>query len=86
MLAGTLYFLALALLSGFLLPLGESSAAVQLASNLLPLTYVLPVIRSWMFGAHSLRGLLIPGLVLIGQCLIAGVAASRAFRRTLERI
>jgi ABC-type multidrug transport system permease subunit len=86
MLAGTLYFLALALLSGFLLPLGESSAAVQLASNLLPLTYVLPVIRSWMFGAHSSRGLVIPGLVLISQCLIAGVAASRAFRRTLERI
>jgi ABC-type multidrug transport system permease subunit len=86
MLAGTAYFLMLALLSGLLLPLGESSAAVQLASTLLPLTYVLPVIRSWMFGAHWLRGLLVPGLVLLAQCVIAGVAASIAFRKTLERI
>jgi ABC-type multidrug transport system permease subunit len=86
MLAGTLYFLALALLSGFLLPLGESSTAVQAASKLFPLTYVLPVVRSWMFGAHSLRGLLIPSLWLIGQCAVSGVAASRAFQRTLQRV
>jgi hypothetical protein len=37
-----------------------------------------------MFDAYFLRGLLIPSLWLIGQRAVSGVAASRAFQRTLE--
>jgi ABC-type multidrug transport system permease subunit len=86
MLASMLYFLALALLTGFLLPLEESSSFVQVISQFLPLTFVLPVMRSWMFGAHALQDLALPSLWLLIQCAVLGVAAGFGFWLTLKRI
>jgi len=86
LLASVIYFLALTLITGLLLPIREASPLIQHISRLLPLTFVLPALRAWMFGAHPVS---IMGEVLISlslQCVLFGVLASVAFRHALRRI
>jgi hypothetical protein len=81
-----IYFLALTLMTGLLLPIGEGSIVVHWLSRLLPLTFVLPALRAWMFGAHPLPSL-VEGLGwLIAQCAVFGALAAFSFRQSLRRI
>ena len=84
MVAAALYFLALALLTGFLLPLGEASTLVRTMSKFFPLTFVLPVVRAWMFGADPLPQIVRSSGWLLQQCFLFGVTAVWGFRRTLD--
>jgi ABC-type multidrug transport system permease subunit len=81
-----LYFLALTLMTGFLLPLGEGSVLVRALSRLLPLTFVLPAVRAWMFGAHPMPGLGEASGWLIFQSVLYGTLAALAFGRALRRV
>ena len=84
--ASALYFLAITLLTGFLLPLDASSVLIRGLSLLFPLTGVMPVFKSWVVGADpgSAYGSAL-GL-LLAQCVVYGVAALGALRYAMRRI
>ena len=86
LLASAIYFLALTLITGFLLPIGEGSELIRRLSRLLPLTFVLPALRAWMFGAHPLPSFMQGLAWLLMQCAVCGVLAALAFRQALRRI
>jgi ABC-type polysaccharide/polyol phosphate export permease len=85
-LSASVYFLALTLLSGFLYPISESSKLIQGLSKLFPLTFVLPMLKAWMFGASPILYLseviIWPSL----QCVFFGILAVLVFRRFLYHI
>lgn len=86
LLASAIYFLMLTLVTGLLLPLGEASRLISGMSHLLPMTFVLPAVRGWMFGAHPLPGLEQGAAWLGVQCVLYGVLAIVAFRSMLRRL
>jgi ABC-type multidrug transport system permease subunit len=84
--ASALYFLAITLLTGFLLPLDASSGLIRGLSQIFPLTPVLPVFKAWTFGADpgSAYGSAL-GL-LLAQCVVYGVVTLGALRHAMSRI
>ena len=84
--AAAVYFFCLLLLSGFLYPADESSAAIRTISYLFGLTHLLPPAHAWMFGAGITRGLGSASLVLAVQCAAYAAVAWTAWRRLLSRI
>jgi ABC-type multidrug transport system permease subunit len=86
MISSAIYFLALTLLSGFLYPIGESAYVVQALSKLFPLTFVHPVLNAWMFGGYPTPYLTEALYWLSFQCVLYGVLAALAFRRTLHYV
>jgi ABC-type multidrug transport system permease subunit len=84
-LASALYFLAITLLTGFLVPLDEASGLVRGLSQLFPLTLVRPAFRSWTLGAEP-QGLpeALAGLWI--QCGVYGAFCLAAVRQALRRI
>jgi len=84
--ASALYFLAITLLTGFLLPLEASSVLIRRISQIFPLTAVLPVFKAWTFGADpgSAYGSAL-GL-LLAQCLVYGLVVLGALRYAMRRI
>jgi hypothetical protein len=84
--ASALYFLAITLLTGFLLPLEEASIVIRGLSQLFPLTPVLPVFKAWAVGAD-------PGIeywsamgLLVTQCVVYGALTFGAMRLAMRRI
>jgi len=84
--ASALYFLAITLLTGFLLPLEESSVLIRGLSQLFPLTAVLPVFKSWAVGANPEPSYgTAMGLLLI-QCLAYSALAFGSLRWAMKRM
>lgn len=86
MLAAAIYFLALTMLSGFLFPVAEASWVIQRLSNLLPLTFVHPVLQAWMFGDSPLTRM--PDNIgwLLTQLTGYGALTAVVYRRLLRRM
>ena len=81
-----IYFLALILISGFIFPIQEGSVLIRVLAHLLPLTFILPELRSWMFGAGSAVLKLDSLAWLSGQAVVYGALAALAFGRLLRRV
>jgi ABC-type multidrug transport system permease subunit len=84
--ASALYFLAITLLTGFLLPLEASSVLIRGLSLLFPLTAVFPVFKSWAVGADP-GGAYASALgLLLAQCVAYGALALGALRYAIRRM
>ena len=84
--ASALYFLAITLLTGFLLPLEEASILIRSLSQLFPLTPVLPVFKAWAVGADPGGDYLGALGLLVTQCVGYGALALGALRYSIKRI
>jgi len=84
--ASALYFLALTLLTGFLLPLDASSVLIRGLSQLFPLTAVMPVFKAWTFGAGPGSAYVSALGLLLAQCLVYGTVAFGALRYAMRRV
>lgn len=82
--ASALYFVALTLLTGFVTPLAEAAPVVKVLSHFLPLSFVMPTLDAWFFGA----GPRLPegGGWLLVQVAVSAVLAAVAFRQFLRRL
>ena len=84
--ASALYFLAITLLTGFLLPLEASSVLIRGLSQVFPLTAVMPVFKSWTLGADPGSAYGSALWLLLAQCVVYGAAALGALRYAMRRI
>jgi hypothetical protein len=80
-----LYFFALTLLTGFITPLAEASLIVRVMSRLLPLSYALPLLNNWFFGA-DLAATASLAWSLAAQLVLYGCIAAYAFWHFLGRL
>ena len=80
--AAALYFIAMTLLTGFVTPLAEASPLVETTSRFLPLSFVMPTLDAWFFGADV--GLPEGAAWLTLQVIASGTVAILAFRRFCE--
>jgi ABC-type multidrug transport system permease subunit len=86
LLAATVYFLGLLLLSGFLYPLEGSATLVQTLSRFFSFTYLVDPAYTWIFGGDFKRVLSAPLAGLLIQCLAYAVIARQAWHWQLKRI
>jgi ABC-type multidrug transport system permease subunit len=81
--ASALYFAALMLLTGFITPLSGASPVVVALSRLLPLTFAMPALNAWFYGAGSH---FIGGGWLALQLAASLILGWLSFRRFLRRL
>ena len=80
------YFIALALFTGLFFPLDEASTVIRALSYFLPVTFVHPLLQSWMAGAPPESSLIDMLAFLPGQCVLFGLFATLAIRRAIRAI
>ena len=80
------YFIALALFTGLFFPLDEASTVIRALSYFLPVTFVHPLLQSWMAGAPPESPLIDMLAFLAGQCVLFGLFATLAVRRAIRAI
>jgi ABC-type multidrug transport system permease subunit len=84
--ASGLYFLALIVFTGLLIPLSESSSLIAVLSHALPVTFVYPAVQAWMVG-DALAGVAVGDVAwLIVQAGAYGAAAAYLFRRIVRAL
>lgn len=84
--ASGLYFLALIVFTGLLVPLSESSPIIVAIARALPVTFVYPAVQSWMVG-DGWRALAITDVAWLAvQATTYGGAAVYLFRRTIRAL
>jgi ABC-type Na+ efflux pump permease subunit len=79
--ASALYFVCLLLFSGFFVALDQSSGAVRLIANCLPLATLDQIIKAWMFGGQLPGASALPLRLLFGQAVVFGAIAWVSYRR-----
>jgi ABC-type multidrug transport system permease subunit len=84
--ASGLYFLALIVFTGLLVPLSESSPMIVAISRALPVTFVYPAVQSWMVGDGSSAFAVIDVAWLAAQATMYGGIAVYLFRRTTREL
>ena len=83
--ASAVYFFCLTLLTGFVTPLAEASPLVLAMSRFLPLSFVLPILEGWFFGAEAARSTVSVAYLLL-QLAMFGAIAAFAFRRFMRSL
>jgi ABC-2 type transport system permease protein len=77
-------FLPAFLLSGFAFPLDQMPVAVRAVSHVFPARYYVTILKSVFLKGAGFRPLLAPMLAMVLFATIAGAAAVRSFRKTLD--
>jgi ABC-type multidrug transport system permease subunit len=84
--AAGFYFLVLLLLSGFFVPLDESSFIVRSIAYLSPLTFIIYPFTGWIFGAGLDPGLPPSALALAIQTMVYGLLAMILLRHVIRSL
>jgi ABC-type Na+ efflux pump permease subunit len=83
----TVYFLCLLLFSGFFVNLDQSTGAVRIIANCLPLAALDQIVKTWMFGGQLPGASALPFRLLFGQTVLYGAIAWVSYRRVfMDRI